>query len=222
MATGGLGFAALGFTAMQIGTAIGGLTATAGVAAVIGTAVKDGENGTYTSTEGYLGNALKASLTVGGGLTILGLMPAAAKGLTEMILPYGLPGMTVPIFGKFITREAISKMANFTSLGIGGTNLFFQSNDMYLFFKDGKELGTPTGDKGYDTAKQITKGAASWLAFLGIMSYGNGVTRSRTSDRRRKPLENWSFDSKQLGKKWGKHKTDYPNIKSYTDYKRLS
>ena len=27
-----------------------------------------------------------------------------------------------------------------------------------------------------------------------------------------------SIDSKQLGKKWGKHKIDYPDMKSYTDY----
>ncbi len=31
-----------------------------------------------------------------------------------------------------------------------------------------------------------------------------------------------NFDSKQLGKKWGKHKTDYPDMKSYTDYQNYA
>lgn len=39
--------------------------------------------------------------------------------------------------------------------------LFFQSDDIYLLFKAGKELGTPIGNKGYDTANQITEEADS-------------------------------------------------------------
>ncbi len=27
---------------------------------------------------------------------------------------------------------------------------------------------------------------------------------------------------KQLGKKWGKHKEDYPSLSSYNDYKKLA
>jgi len=29
-------------------------------------------------------------------------------------------------------------------------------------------------------------------------------------------------DNSQLGKKWGKHKTDYPELKSHTEYKGLA
>ena len=28
------------------------------------------------------------------------------------------------------------------------------------------------------------------------------------------------YDFKQVGKEWGKHKTDYPNMKDYNDYQR--
>ena len=31
-----------------------------------------------------------------------------------------------------------------------------------------------------------------------------------------------NFDSKQIGKKWGKHKIDYPKMKSYTEYKNYA
>ena len=31
-----------------------------------------------------------------------------------------------------------------------------------------------------------------------------------------------NFDSKQLGKKWGKHKTDYPDMKNYMDYQNYA
>lgn len=34
--------------------------------------------------------------------------------------------------------------------------------------------------------------------------------------------EDINFDDKQLGKKWGKHKTDYPNMKDYTEYKQYA
>ena len=30
-----------------------------------------------------------------------------------------------------------------------------------------------------------------------------------------------NIDSKQLGKKWGKHKFDYPNLNSFDEYKNL-
>lgn len=34
--------------------------------------------------------------------------------------------------------------------------------------------------------------------------------------------EKVSYDSKQIGCKWGKHKTDYPNMKDYTDYQNYA
>lgn len=32
------------------------------------------------------------------------------------------------------------------------------------------------------------------------------------------PLKELEINTKQLGKKWGKHKTDYPNLNSFNEY----
>ena len=37
-----------------------------------------------------------------------------------------------------------------------------------------------------------------------------------------KAPKNLSLNSKQIGSKWGKHKTDYPKMKNYTEYKNFS
>lgn len=34
--------------------------------------------------------------------------------------------------------------------------------------------------------------------------------------------DNVAYDSKQVGKKWGKHKTDYPDMNNYKDYKKYA
>jgi hypothetical protein len=63
-----------------------------------------------------------------------------------------------------------------------------------------KELGVVNKfDDGYDAAKGSAKAV-------------DALKKPNVID----------FDSKQLGKKWGKHKTDYPDMKSYTDYKNYA
>ena len=37
-----------------------------------------------------------------------------------------------------------------------------------------------------------------------------------------KAPEKLNFDKKQVGKKWGKHKFDYPELNSYDDYMKLA
>ena len=143
VATGGLAAAALGVTA-------GVLTAGAGIAAVAATAASDKKNGTESSLGDYIRNAFSASARVG------------ASCIAITLGMYGAEVMTLTVSGGL------------GLIPVGGTvtsqNLLFQMEEVLMFCASGKEMGAPTGNWLYDSARDLTEMASMQFAVYGLMN----------------------------------------------------
>ena len=69
------------------------------------------------------------------------------------------------------------------------------------------------------------------LTMNGANTYNNARNSRRSASEKLNELrveeqaktpENVIYDSRQVGKKWGKHKTDYPNMNNYNDYRNYA
>ena len=150
VATGGLAAAALGVTAVQLGMTAGVLTAGAGIAAVAATASSDRKNGTESSLGDYISNAFSASARVG------------ASCIAITLGMYGAEVMTLTVSGGL------------GLIPVGGTvtsqNLLFQMEEVLMFCASGKEMGAPTGNWLYDSARELTEMASMQFAVYGLMN----------------------------------------------------
>ena len=150
VATGGLSAAALGVTAVQLGMTAGVLTAGAGIAAVAATAASDQKNGTESSLGDYIRNAFSASARVG------------ASCIAITLGMYGEEVMTLTVSGGL------------GLIPVGGTvtsqNLLFQMEEVLMFCASGKEMGAPTGNWLYDSARDLTEMASMQFAVYGLMN----------------------------------------------------
>ena len=150
VATGGLAAAALGVTAVQLGMTAGVLTAGAGIAAVAATAASDKKNGTESSLGDYISNAFSASARVG------------ASCIAITLGMYGAEVMTLTVSGGL------------GLIPVGGTvtsqNLLFQMEEVLMFCASGKEMGAPTGNWLYDSARDLTEMASMQFAVYGLMN----------------------------------------------------
>lgn len=138
--------AGITITGLQIAAIVGGVTAGVGIAAAYYTAWND--DGTAGVGE-YVGNSFKASAITGGIMLSLLMIPEAVQ--TESILLDKLFGFkAVSVFGKWIWAKDL-----FTGIHLTGgiINAAFQTEDLRLFFFEGKELHAPVGNETYDRLK---------------------------------------------------------------------
>ena len=81
------------------------------------------------------------------------------------------------------------------------------------------------------TASGAIAAGGAVLTMNGANTYNNARNSRRSASEKLNELrveeqaktpENVIYDSRQVGKKWGKHKTDYPNMNNYNDYRNYA
>lgn len=161
--TGGFGLVAVGsVAAFALGATAGAITLGAGMAAVDATIRRDAANGTESSLGEYVLNSLTASVSVGGALITMMLAPQAALGGALLA---GKMGLGFGMLGGFEIAAGI----------ITSANLFFQMNDVRLFYVGEKDLRAPTGNELYDDVKKYTEIGSALIAILGLGTYCFGI-----------------------------------------------
>ena len=167
VATGGLAAAALGVTAVQLGMTAGVLTAGAGIAAVAATAASDKKNGTESSLGDYISNAFSASARVGASCIAITLGMYGAEVMT-LTVSGGL-GL-IPVGGTVVTLPQLAGAFLLVAGTVTSQNLLFQMREVLMFCISGKEMGAPTGNWLYDSAREITEMASMQFAVYGLMN----------------------------------------------------
>ena len=167
VATGGLAAAALGVTAVQLGMTAGVLTAGAGIAAVAATAASDQKNGTESSLGDYISNAFSASARVGASCIAITLGMYGAEVMT-MTVSGGL-GL-IPVGGTVVTLPQLAGAFQLVAGIVTSQNLLFQMRGVLMFCISGKEMGAPTGNWLYDSARELTEMASMQFAVYGLMN----------------------------------------------------
>ena len=167
VATGGLAAAALGVTAVQLGMTAGVLTAGAGIAAVAATAASDQKNGTESSLGDYISNAFSASARVGASCIAITLGMYGAEVMT-MTVSGGL-GL-IPVGGTVVTLPQLAGAFLLVAGTVTSQNLLFQMREVLMFCISGKEMGAPTGNWLYDSARELTEMASMQFAVYGLMN----------------------------------------------------
>ena len=165
--TGGLAAAALGVTAVQLGMTAGVLTAGAGIAAVAATAASDQKNGTESSLGDYISNAFSASARVGASCIAITLGMYGAEVMT-LTVSGGL-GL-IPVGGTVVTLPQLAGAFLLVAGTVTSQNLLFQMREVLMFCISGKEMGAPTGNWLYDSARELTEMASTQFAFYGLMN----------------------------------------------------
>ena len=165
--TGGLAAAALGVTAVQLGMTAGVLTAGAGIAAVAATAVSDQKNGTESSLGDYISNAFSASARVGASCIAITLGMYGAEVMT-LTVSGGL-GL-IPVGGTVVTLPQLAGAFLLVAGTVTSQNLLFQMREVLMFCISGKEMGAPTGNWLYDSARDLTEMASMQFAVYGLMN----------------------------------------------------
>ena len=165
VATGGLAAAALGVTAVQLGMTAGVLTAGAGFVAVVATAASDKKNGTESSLGDYISNAFWASARVGGSCIAITLGMYGAEVMT-MTVSGGL-GL-IPVGGTVVTLPQLAGAFLLVAGTVTSQNLLFQMREVLMFCISGKEMGAPTGNWLYDSARDLTEMASMQFAVYGL------------------------------------------------------
>ena len=167
VATGGLAAAALGVTAVQLGMTAGVLTAGAGIAAVAATASSDRKNGTESSLGDYISNAFSASARVGASCIAITLGMYGAEVMTLTVS--GGMGL-IPVGGTVVTLPQLAGAFLLVAGTVTSQNLLFQMREVLMFCISGKEMGAPTGNWLYDSARELTEMASMQFAAYGLMN----------------------------------------------------
>ena len=167
VATGGLAAAALGVTAVQFGMTAGVLTAGAGIAAVAATASSDRKNGTESSLGDYISNAFSASARVGASCIAITLGMYGAEVMTLTVS--GGMGL-IPVGGTVVTLPQLAGAFQLVAGIVTSQNLLFQMEEVLMFCTSGKEMGAPTGNWLYDSARELTEMASMQFAVYGLMN----------------------------------------------------
>ena len=165
VATGGLAAAALGVTAVQLGMTAGVLTAGAGFVAVVATAASDKKNGTESSLGDYISNAFWASARVGGSCIAITLGMYGAEVMTLTVS--GGMGL-IPVGGTVVTLPQLAGAFLLVAGTVTSQNLLFQMREVLMFCISGKEMGAPTGNWLYDSARELTEMASMQFAAYGL------------------------------------------------------
>lgn len=166
-ATGGLAAATLGVTAVQLGMTAGVLTVGAGIAAVAATAASDQKNGTESSLGDYISNAFSASARVGASCIAITLGMYGAEVMTLTVS--GGMGL-IPVGGTVVTLPQLAGAFQFVAGTVTSQNLLFQMREVRMFCISGKEMGAPTGNWLYDSARELTEMASTQFAVYGLMN----------------------------------------------------
>ena len=145
----------------------GALTAGAGIAAVAATAISDRKNGTESSLGDYISNAFSASARVGASCIAitLGMYGAEVMALTVS----GGMGL-VPVGGTVVTLPQLAGVFQLAAGTVTSLNLLFQMEEVRMFCASGKEMGAPTGNWLYDSARELTEMASTQFAVYGLMN----------------------------------------------------
>ena len=167
VATGGLAAAALGVTAVQLGMTAGVLTAGAGIAAVAATASSDRKNGAESSLGDYISNAFSASARVGASCIAITLGMYGAEVMTLTVS--GGMGL-IPVGGTVVTLPQLAGAFQLVAGIVTSQNLLFQMRGVLMFCISGKEMGAPTGNWLYDSARELTEMASMQFAVYGLMN----------------------------------------------------
>ena len=169
--TGGFGLVAAGsMAALVLGTAAGTIVFGAGLAAAEATAKNDIANGTESSWGEYIVNSLNASISVGGALIAMMMAPQAALG-GALVAEHISVGLGISLLGGLQLTTGI----------ITAANLFFQLNDVRMFYQEGKELRQPTGNETYDELKRFAEIGSLFILLLGGTYYGHAISESMGS-----------------------------------------
>ena len=163
----GLAAAALGVTAVQLGMTAGVLTAGAGIAAVAATAASDQKNGTESSLGDYIRNAFSASARVGASCIAITLGMYGEEVMT-LTVSGGL-GL-IPVGGTVVTLPQLAGAFQLVAGIVTSQNLLFQMEEVLMFCTSGKEMGAPTGNWLYDSARELTEMASMQFAVYGLMN----------------------------------------------------
>ena len=163
----GLAAAALGVTAVQLGMTAGVLTAGAGIAAVVATVASDKKNGTESSLGGYISNAFSASARVGASCIAITLGMYGAEVMTLTVS--GGMGL-IPVGGTVVTLPQLAGAFLLVAGTVTSQNLLFQMREVLMFCISGKEMGAPTGNWLYDSARDLTEMASMQFAVYGLMN----------------------------------------------------
>ena len=163
----GLAAAALGVTAVQLGMTAGVLTAGAGIAAVAATAASDQKNGTESSLGDYIRNAFSASARVGASCIAITLGMYGEEVMT-LTVSGGL-GL-IPVGGTVVTLPQLAGAFQLVAGIVTSQNLLFQMEEVLMFCTSGKEMGAPTGNWLYDSARDLTEMASMQFAVYGLMN----------------------------------------------------
>ncbi len=153
--------AVIGLSAMQLAVCAGAITAVAGAAAAVGTAVRDDGD---TPIGKYIDNSLKASLQIGGAIVQAFLIPRG----TELLAYTATGGLPVPFMGRVIMPEQIFALSQIAGWGLNIKNLGFQFLDLAMFLISGKELGADTGIALFDKERNLTEFLADLLSYYGL------------------------------------------------------
>ena len=163
----GLAAAALGVIAVQLGMTAGVLTAGAGIAAVAATAASDQKNGTESSLGDYIRNAFSASARVGASCIAITLGMYGAEVMT-LTVSGGL-GL-IPVGGTVVTLPQLAGAFLLVAGTVTSQNLLFQMREVLMFCISGKEMGAPTGNWLYDSARDLTEMASMQFAVYGLVN----------------------------------------------------
>ena len=163
----GLAAAALGVIAVQLGMTAGVLTAGAGIAAVAATAASDQKNGTESSLGDYISNAFSASARVGASCIAITLGMYGAEVMT-LTVSGGL-GL-IPVGGTVVTLPQLAGAFLLVAGTVTSQNLLFQMREVLMFCISGKEMGAPTGNWLYDSARDLTEMASMQFAVYGLVN----------------------------------------------------
>ena len=145
----------------------GALTAGAGIAAVAATAANDKKNGTESSLGDYIRNAFSASARVGASCLMFTLGMYGAE-LMAVTLTGGM-GL-VPVGGTVVTLPQLAGAFQLVAGAVTSRNLLFQVNEVTMFCTSGKEMGAPTGNRLYDSTRELTEMASMQFAVYGLMN----------------------------------------------------
>ena len=142
------------------------------VAAVVGlavaaTAASDKKNGTESSLGDYISNAFSASARVGASCIAITLGMYGAEVMT-LTVSGGL-GL-IPVGGTVVTLPQLAGAFQLVAGIVTSQNLLFQIEEVLMFCTSGKEMGAPTGNWLYDSARELTEMASMQFAVYGLMN----------------------------------------------------
>ena len=142
------------------------------VAAVVGlavaaTAASDQKNGTESSLGDYISNAFSASARVGASCIAITLGMYGEEVMT-LTVSGGL-GL-IPVGGTVVTLPQLAGAFQLVAGIVTSQNLLFQMRGVLMFCISGKEMGAPTGNWLYDSAREITEMASMQFAVYGLVN----------------------------------------------------